>query len=75
MRKVPAEAAKDGEAMRVEVAPIVQGLVCDPWEGSKQVDGVAASEDGENVGTLRECKEVDLVFGDDDVAARRGVGR
>jgi hypothetical protein len=35
----------------------------------------AASEDGENVRTLRECKEVDLVFGADDVAARRGVGR
>jgi hypothetical protein len=26
----------------------VQGLVCDPWEGSEQVDGVAASEDGEH---------------------------
>lgn len=28
--------------MRVEIAPIVQRLVCDPWEGSEQVDGVAA---------------------------------
>jgi len=75
VRKVLAEPAQDGEAMRVKVAPIVQGLVCDPWEGSEQVNGVAASEDGEHVRTLRECKEVDLVFGDDDVAARRGVGR
>jgi len=53
VRKVLAEAAQDGEAMRVEVAPIVQGLVCDPWEGSEQVDGVAASEDGEHLSTLR----------------------
>jgi len=75
VRKVLTEAAQDGEAMRVEIAPIVQGLVCDPWEGSEQVDGVAASEDGEHVRTMRECKEVDFVFGDDHVAARRGVSR
>jgi hypothetical protein len=42
-----AEAGQDGEAMRVEVAPIVEELVCDPWERSKQIDGVAAPEDGE----------------------------
>lgn len=43
--------------------------------GSEQVDGIAASEDGEHVATLRECKKVDFVFGDDDVAAHRGVSR
>jgi hypothetical protein len=75
VRKVLAEAAQDGEAMRVEVTPIVEGLVCDPCEGSEQVDSVATSEDGEHVRSLRQCKEVDFVFGDDDVGARRGVVR
>ena len=75
MRKVLTEAAKDGEAMRVKFAPIVEGLVCDPWERSEQVDGVAAPEDGKYVRTLRECEEVDFVFGDDDVATRGCVGR
>jgi hypothetical protein len=42
VRKVLAEAAQDREAVRVEVTPIVQGLLCKAWEGSDQVDSVAA---------------------------------
>jgi len=74
LRKVLAEAAKDREAVRVEVTPIVQGLLCKPWEGSNQVDSVAAAEDSEHFGTLRECEEVDFAFGDDDAVARGCVG-
>lgn len=69
-----AESAQDSEAVGIEVAPVVDRLVCEPWYGSERVNGVPSTEDGEYVGALGKREEVDFVFGDDDVVAPGGVG-
>lgn len=64
--EVFAELVEDGEAMRVDVAPVVEFAGLEPVDAGEVPEAVACAEDDHRFGDGREGEEVDFVFGDED---------
>ena len=61
-----AQLGEDGEAVGVDVAPVVDGAVLQPLGAGERLPAVAGAEDHDGLVDAGEGEEVGLVLGDED---------
>ena len=72
VRKVAAQLVEDGEAMGVNVAPVVHTAFMQPSSARQRLPTVAGAKNDDGSRHLREGEEVGLVLGDYATAVRVG---
>ncbi len=75
VRKEAAQLVKDGEAVGVDIAPIVQATLMQPGGACQCLPTVAGAEDNDGPRHPWEGEEVGLVFGDEDKLDGQGKRR
>src|SRR5690554_413441 len=70
MAKAPAQLVEDGEAMGVDVAPVIQLAELQPVASLQLLEAVPGTEQDHRASGRGEGEEVDLVFGDENLRGR-----